>query len=95
MAAKSAKTNYYCDLIKEAKGDSNKLWSAVNKASSQSVKSPSPQCIIADGAHYTSPRSIASALNFHFASIGKILADKIRPVAPVKCPLLTIQDRFN
>ena len=82
---KSATTNYYCDLIKEAKGDSNKLWIAVNEASSHAIKSSSPQlqCIITDGAHYTSPRSIASALNSHFASIGRILADKIRPAAPV------------
>ena len=78
---KSAKTNYYCNLIKEAKGDSSKLRTAVNEASSRTVKSSSPQCIIADGAHYTSPRSIASALNSNFALIGKILADKIRPVA--------------
>ena len=80
---KSAKANYYCDLIKEAKGDSNKLWTAVNEASSRTVKSSSPQYIIADGTHYSSPRSIPSALNSHFASVGKILADKIRPVAPV------------
>ena len=74
---------FCCDLIKEAKGDSNRLWTAVNEASSRTIKSSSPQYIIADEADYTSPRSIASALNSHFASIGKILADKIRPVAPV------------
>ena len=92
---KSAKTNYYCDLIKEAKGDSNKLWTAVNEASSRTVKSSSPQCIIADGAHYTSPRSIASALNSHFASIGKILADKIRPVAPVSMSVANHSGSFQ
>ena len=70
-------------MIKEAKGDSNKLWAAVNEASSRTVKSSSPQRITADGAQFTSPRSIAYALNSHFASIGKILADKNRPAAPV------------
>ena len=74
---------FCCDLIKEAKGDSNRLWTAVNEASSRTFKSSSPHYIIADDAYYTSPRSIASALNSHFASIGKTLADKIRPVAPV------------
>ena len=38
---KSAKTNYYCNLIKEAKGDLNRLWTAVNEVSSRTVKSSS------------------------------------------------------
>ena len=38
---KSAKTNYYCNLIKEAEGDLNRLWTAVNEASSRTVKSSS------------------------------------------------------
>ena len=52
-------------------------------------------CIIADGAHNTSPRSIASALNSHFASIGKILADKIRPVAPVSMSVANHSGSFQ
>lgn len=31
---KAAKSRYYCDLILEAKGDSRKIWKAVNEVSS-------------------------------------------------------------
>ena len=37
---KSAKFIYYCDLISEAKGNSNKLWKAVNETLSRKSKSP-------------------------------------------------------
>lgn len=92
---KSAKSSYYCDLIREAKGDSSKLWKAVNKASSRTNKSATPQCIIADGAHYTTPQSIASALNSHFASIGRILADKITSVARTSLPIARLSGSFQ
>ena len=42
---KAAKSKYYCDLILEAKGDSGKIWKAVNEVSSRKTKSSSPQCI--------------------------------------------------
>ena len=77
---KSAKSNYYCEVIKEAKGDSSKIWKAVNQASCRNNKSSTPQCIIVDEVHHKTPRSISSVLNFHFATIGKILADKIPSV---------------
>ena len=77
---KSATSKYYCDLIEEADGDSSKIWKAVSDASRRGVNHRSesrPQCIISDGVQYSSPKSIASALNSYFASIGKMLADKI------------------
>ena len=92
---KSAKSSYYCDLIREARGDSSKLWKAVNKASSRSNISSTPQCIIFDGAHYTTPQSIASALNSHFASIGRILADKITSVARTSLPIARLSGSFQ
>ena len=46
---KSAKSKYYCNLIEEAQGNTNKLWKAVNEASSRNCKSSTPQCIISDG----------------------------------------------
>ena len=67
---KSAKSNYYCEVIKEGKGDSGKIWKAVNEASCRNNKSSTLQ----------TPRSIASVLNSHFATIRKILADKIPSV---------------
>ena len=83
---KAAKSNYYCDLVTEAKSDSSKIWNAVNEVSSRKAKSSTPQCIIADGVHHTTSQSIASILNSHFALIGKFLADKITPVASVSVP---------
>ena len=77
---KSAKSNYYCEVIKEGKGDSSKIWKAVNEASCRNNKSSTPQCIIVDEVHHKTPRSIASVLNSHFATIRKILADKIPSV---------------
>ena len=77
---KSAKSNYYCEVIKEAKGDSSKIWKAVNEASCRNNKSSTPQSIIVDEVHHKTPRSIASVLNSHFATIGNILADKIPSV---------------
>ena len=73
---KSAKSNYYCNLINDAKGDSGKVWKAVNEASSRNVISLSPQCIVTEGVQLTTPSLIAAAMNSHFASIGKTLVDK-------------------
>ena len=77
---KSAKSKYHCDLIEEADGDSSKTWKTVSDASRRGVNHRSesrPQYIISDGVQYLSPKSIASALNSYFVSIGKMLADKI------------------
>ncbi|CAH3020712.1 unnamed protein product, partial [Porites evermanni] len=78
---KAAKSKYYCDLILEAKGDSGKIWKAVNEVSSRKTKSSSPQCIVVDGVEHTTPASIASVLNCYFSSIGRSLANKISAAA--------------
>ena len=78
---KAAKSRYYCDLILEAKGDSGKIWQAVNEVSSRKTKSSSPQCVVVDGVEHTTPASIASVLNCYFASIGRSLANKISAAA--------------
>jgi len=78
---KAAKSRYYCNLILEAKGDSGKIWQAVNEVSSCKTKSSSPQCIVVDGVEHTTPASIASVLNCYFASIGRSLANKISAAA--------------
>lgn len=36
-----------------------------------------PNCIVSDEVEYTDPKSIATVLNIHFATIGQILADKL------------------
>ena len=74
---KSAKTKYYCDLIEEAEGNHPKMWKAVNEVCNRNSTSENVQCIISDGIQHTTPKSIASAFNSFFASIGWRLADKI------------------
>ena len=60
----------------------------MNEASSRNVSSFIPQCIISSGVKYTDPKSIATALNDYFASVGRLLAEKfsqsLNYVNPVK-----------
>ena len=75
---KSAKMKYYCDLFQDAKGNAKKkVWNEVNEVCYRNSTSESVQCIISDEIQHTTPKSIASAMNSFFASIGKRLADKI------------------
>ena len=46
---RTAKSKYYCDMIEEAKGDSEKVWKAVNEACNRNSSLESIQCIISDG----------------------------------------------
>ena len=73
---KSSKSNYYCNLIEESKGDFSMVWKAVNEASSRNVSSSISQYIIASGVQYNDPKSIATALNVYFVSVGRLLAEK-------------------
>ena len=81
---KSAKTKYYCDLFQDAKGNAKKVWNAVNEVCYRNSTSESVPCIICGigGIRHTTPKSIASAMNSFFASIGKRLADKITTTWP-------------
>ena len=79
---KASKSKYYINLIEESKGDSKKLWNAVNEASSRKCQSSNPTCIISDGVEYTNNKSIASILNKHFATIGQYLAEKLPAITP-------------
>ena len=74
---KTAKSKYYCDLIEDAGGDSKRIWKAVNEASARKSNSQPVQCIVADGVHHLTPKSIATTMNKFFSCIGKVLADKI------------------
>ena len=75
---KSAKMKYYCDLFQDAKGNAKKkVWNEANEVCYHNSTSESVQCIISDEIQHTTPKSIASAMNSFFASIGKRLADKI------------------
>ena len=67
----SSKSKYYCELIEERKGDSTKIWRAINEVS-RNPKSSTPQCIISNDVQHTDP----TALNSFFASVEKTLADK-------------------
>ena len=59
-----------------------KVWNAVNEVCYRNSTSKSVQFIISDGIQHTTPKSIASAMNSFFASIGKRLADKITTTWP-------------
>ena len=83
---KRSKSNYYIGLIEDSKGESSKLWKAVNEVSSRKNKTSTPNCIISDGVQHTDVRSIASVLNKHFASIGQLLADKLTAFAVAVTP---------
>ena len=67
---KASKSLYYNNLIKESKGNTQKIWEAVNEASSRSSKSLSPNCIISDEVYYTDNKSTAEILNKYFVSVG-------------------------
>ena len=75
---KAAKSKYYCDLILEAKGDSGKIWKAVNEVSS------SPQCIVVEGVEHTTPASIASlSPNFYSANLASVQSCLQHQLSPV------------
>ena len=74
---------YYCDLFQDAKGNAKKkVWNEINEVCYRNSTSESVQCIISDEIQHTTPKSIASAMNSFFASIGKRLADKITTTYP-------------
>ena len=62
---------YYCELIEERKGDSTKIWRAIN-AVSRNPKSFTPKCIVSNGVQHTDP----TAFNSFFASVDQTLTDK-------------------
>ena len=70
---KAAKSRYYCDLILEAKGDSGKIWQAVNEVSSRKTKSSSPQRIVVDGVEH-----ISAAAMFPVRSATKLQSFSLR-----------------
>ena len=75
---RTAKSKYYCDMIEEAKGNSEKVWKAVNEACNWNSSSESIQCIISDCVQHITSQSIASSMNSFLASIGRILASGIQ-----------------
>ena len=48
----------------------------MNEASSRNTSSSAPQCIISNGVQYTDPKSIATAQNCYFVSVGRTLTEK-------------------
>ena len=79
---KASKSKYYIKLIQEGQGDSQKLWSVVNEASSRKCPSSNPTCTISDSVEYTNNKSIASILNKHFVTIGQYIAERLPSITP-------------
>ena len=65
-------------MIEEAKGGSEKMWKAVNETCNRNSSSESIQCIMFDGVQHITSQSFASTMNSFFASIGRMLASRIR-----------------
>ena len=74
---KASKSKYYTNLIEEGKGNASKIWNAVHEASYRKSQSAAPSCIISNEVQHTEPKTIAAALNEHFAIIGQTLAVRL------------------
>ena len=73
---KSSKSDYYCDLIEESKGDCRAIWNAVNEASQRCKhKEFCPQCITVNEVKHIDCKSIANTLNIHFFSREKACSE--------------------
>ena len=73
---KTSKSTYYVNLINESKGNSSKLWKAVNEVLPDRLSNPITT-INHNGMSFTSSSGIASALNDFFANIGTKLCNKL------------------
>ena len=88
---KRLKSDYYCRLIEDARGDSSRMWKAIKETLPS--KHNEINAISADGKLQTDPTNIAETLNNHFSSIGKKLAKAFRSVVPSQC--FTCSARFS
>ena len=80
---KKLKSEYYCRLIEDAKGDSSKMWKAIKETLPSNHNEIN--AIFADGKLQTVPKTIAETLNDHFSSVGKRLAKAFSGAFTDKC----------
>ena len=75
--------------LRKARGMEIKYGRLLMKLPAENV-SLYPTCIVSDGVHYTTPKSIATVLNEYFVQIGQFLADKL----PTSSAAQTLQGSF-
>ena len=83
------KSEYYCLLIEDAKGDNSKTWKAIKETlptNHSEINAISSDCNLE-----TDPKSIAHTLNDHFSSIGKRLSKASRGTSELYQPELGAQ----
>ena len=69
---KKLKSEYYCRLIEDAKGDTFKMWKAIKETLPSNHNEIN--AVFSHAKLQTDPKGIAETLNNHFSSIGKRLA---------------------
>ena len=80
---KKLKSEYYCRLIENAKGDSSKMRKAIKETLPSNHNEIN--AVFSDGKLQTDPKGIAETLNNHFSSIGKRLAKAFSGSKPIRC----------
>ena len=80
---KKLKSEYYCRLIEDAKGDSSKMWKAIKETLPSNHNDIN--VVFSHGKFQTDPKGIAETLNNHFSSIGKRLAKAFSGSKPIRC----------
>ena len=91
---KASKSKYYTNLIEESKGNVSKIWNAVNEVSYRKSQSATPSCIISNEVQHTEPKTIATALNEHFATIGQTLADCLSSFVTKETPSTAVKQNY-
>ena len=79
---KKLKSEYYCRLIEDAKGDSSKMWKTIKETLPSNHNEIN--AVFSHGKLQTDPKGIAETLNNHFSSIGKRLAKAFSGSKPIR-----------
>ena len=80
---KKLKSEYYCRLIEDVKGDSSKMWNTIKETLPSNHNEIN--AVFSHGKLQTDPKGIAETLNNHFSSIGKRLAKAFSGLKPIRC----------
>ena len=87
---KQAKKHYYTDTFDNCKNDMKQTWKNINKILYRnSPRNDFPDLIIQNDKHNTSEKEILNALNTHFDTVGKAVADSITPISDSYSKYLT------
>ena len=75
---KIAKESYFTDIFENCKNDSQKTWNNINSILNRKSKDDSfPDKVMHNNQFITDPQGILEALNEHFATVGKNVAEQV------------------